>query len=83
MDDFDKNNLDALFQEGSERYDFTYREDAWASMDGLLDEQEHKKRKKRFLGWFVFAGILVLLSVYGLHHILTKNAGGNAAAKYR
>jgi len=50
MDNFNEDNLDALFQEGSERYDFPYREDAWASMDNMLDDQE-KKRKKRFLGW--------------------------------
>ncbi len=78
MDDFNKNKIDALFQEGAARYDFTYREDAWATMDELLDDQD-KKRKKRFLGWWIFGGIAVLLGIYGLkqfsvdHKDLLKN----------
>ncbi len=71
MDDFDENKIDALFQEGSERYDFKYREEAWTSMDELLDKQD-KHRKIRFLGW-VLLGCGVLLGVYGLYQVLTKN----------
>jgi len=50
MHELNNDKLDALFQEGSERYDFTYREDAWEAMDGMLDEQE-RTRKKRYIGW--------------------------------
>jgi len=67
MDDFNKQKLDELFQEGSERYDFTYREDAWTSMDGMLDQQE-KKRKYRFLGWWIIVGVTALVGVFGLKH---------------
>lgn len=67
MDNFNEDNLDALFQEGSERYDFPYREDAWASMDNMLDDQE-KKRKKRFLGWWLLAGITVLVGIFGVKY---------------
>lgn len=67
MDDLNKQKLDELFQEGSERYDFTYREDAWASMDEMLDQQD-KKRKKRFLGWWIIVGVAALVGAFGLKH---------------
>ena len=62
MDDFNKQQLDALFQEGAERYDFTYREDAWASMDEMLDKQD-KQRKYRFIGWWLVVGLAALTGI--------------------
>jgi len=63
MDDFNNDKLDALFQEGSERYDFTYREDAWDAMDGMLNEQD-KKRKIRFLGWWLLVGFTTFVGAF-------------------
>lgn len=72
MDDYNQEELDALFQEGSERYDFTYREDAWASMDGMLEGQE-KKRKKRLFGWWIVVGLAALAGVFGLKHFTSNH----------
>ncbi len=65
MDKFNNKDLDALFQEGSERYDFTYREDAWASMNEMLDDRE-KKRNRGVVGWWLLAGIAVMVGIFGV-----------------
>ena len=65
MHELNNDKLDALFQEGSERYDFTYREDAWDAMDGMLDEQD-KNRKKRFLGWWLLVGFTTFVGAFAL-----------------
>ena len=72
MDDFNKQQLDALFKEGAERYDFTYREDAWASMDEMLDKQD-KQRKYRFIGWWLVVGLAALTGIFGLKHYTSDN----------
>lgn len=72
MDDFTEKNIDALFQEGSEQYDFTYREDAWASMDEMLDKQD-KKRSYRLIGWWLVIGITALTGIFGLKYYNSNN----------
>ncbi len=67
MDEINKEQLDALFQEGSERYDFTYREDAWDAMDEMLDKQDNE-RKRRFIGWWLVVGLAALTGVFGLKY---------------
>ena len=72
MDDLNKEKIDALFQEGSERYDFTYREDAWDSMDEMLDKQD-KERKRRFIGWWLVVGLAALTGIFGLKYYTSNS----------
>ncbi len=72
MDNLNDKKIDALFQEGSEQYDFTYREDAWSSMDEMLDKQE-KKKKYRFIVWWLVVGLAGLTGIFGLKYYNSTN----------
>lgn len=61
-------DLDKIFQEGSEQYDFEYNEDAWAHMEGLLEKDD----RRRFLWWW-FAGIAAL-SLFGLMYFILSSS---------
>jgi len=80
MDDLNKQKLDALFQEGSERYDFTYREDAWDSMDAMLDQQE-EKRKKRFFGLWIILGVAALVGAFGIKNYISNQQNQESTEK--
>ncbi len=72
MDDINKEKIDALFQKGSERYDFTYREDAWDSMDEMLDKQD-KERNRRVIGWWLLVGLVALTGIFGLKYYTSNS----------
>lgn len=61
MSEMSPKELDKLFQQGSEQYDFEYNAQAWVQMEALLD----KKRRRRFIWWW-FGGITILLLAGGL-----------------
>lgn len=62
MDNLTNDNLDDLFREGSEQVDFPFREDAWAAMDEMLEQQE----KKRRFGWIFLSGLFLLVFAAGI-----------------
>ena len=68
MLDSSPEDLDKLFQVGSEQHDFEYNEVAWEQMEQLLD----KKKKKRSFIW-VFTGLLSLITVVGIITYTTKS----------
>ncbi|HHB79283.1 MAG TPA: hypothetical protein ENK85_08630 [Saprospiraceae bacterium] len=69
----DNKDIDKLFQQGVERYDFEYNPDAWAEMEVLLDED---KRKRRFLWWFGgFLGVAIVLGLFVFFNPSTDKTG--------
>jgi len=72
MDKLNPNELDAIFKEGADNYEFEYNEAAWANMEAKLDKQE---RRRRVL-WFFPVGMLALL----LLAVLWNYAGEQKAA---
>ena len=64
MSEMSPRELDKLFQQGSEQYDFEYNAQAWVQMEALLD----KKKRRRFIWWWFGAG-LALLIIIGLGFI--------------
>ena len=68
MLDSSPEDLDKLFQIGSEQHDFEYNEVAWEQMEQLLD----KKKKKRSFIWF-FTGLLSLITVVGIVTYTTRS----------
>ncbi len=65
MSDWTPEDVDALFQEGSEGYEFEYNETAWGQMENLL---ERRDRRRRLVWWMVGAtlSLLLLLSAYAI-----------------
>lgn len=55
----DNKDIDKLFQQGSEKYDFEYNPVAWANMEKKLNSDEHN----RHFWWWFFGGIGVFLVV--------------------
>jgi len=68
MLDLSPEDLDKLFQLGSEQHDFEYNEVAWKQMEQLLD----KKKQKRSFIW-IFTGLLSLITVVGIVIYITKS----------
>ena len=63
MSDWTPEDVDALFQEGSEGYEFEYNEAAWGQMENLLERRDRRRR----LIWWIFGAtmsLLVLVSAY-------------------
>ncbi|MEO1257323.1 MAG: porin family protein [Bacteroidota bacterium] len=73
MPELSPNEMDKLFQEGSEQYDFEYQPAAWEQMDALLDQQERRRR-----GWWWFWGglsaVLLIAAVSVFHFSKNENA---------
>ena len=63
MAELNNNELDDLFREGSELQEFSYRADAWDSMEGMLDRQDRKKRALLLLLLFTL-GVLIIGSFF-------------------
>ena len=51
------NNLDQLFKENLQGFEFPYNEGAWAKAEELIDASEAGKRR-RFFWPLIFVGIL-------------------------
>lgn len=49
MDNLPDKDIDFIFKEGSENYDFPFKESAWGNMDDLLDIELKKHRRKRWI----------------------------------
>lgn len=64
-------DIDKLFQEGADKYDFEYNAEAWAQMEKLLDEDEPRRR----LFWWWFFGTLMAISLiaYGTYAYINNN----------
>ena len=50
MSNFTSEEVDKLFQDGSENFDFEFKESSWEAMEGLLDRRD---RKRWFIWWLV------------------------------
>jgi len=61
MSDWTPEDVDALFQEGSERHEFEYNEAAWGQMENLL---ERRDRRRRLIWWMIGATLSLLLIVF-------------------
>ncbi len=64
-----ENNIDKLFQQGTEHQEFQYREDAWSAMDAMLDQRDRKKA----LIWWISGALLVLSLIATLCIINRQN----------
>lgn len=56
------NDLDRLFQEGSERHDFKYNPEAWDKMDVLLKRDRRKRRMLRVAAVSFAVGLAAILA---------------------
>lgn len=61
MSDWTPEDVDALFQEGSEGHEFEYNEAAWGQMENLL---ERRDRRRRLIWWIIGASTSFLLFVF-------------------
>ncbi|MEM6726145.1 MAG: hypothetical protein AAF598_19030 [Bacteroidota bacterium] len=61
MSDLEKHELDQLFQQGVEQYDFAFNKEAWEDMEQLLD----KDKRRRILLWVLLGGLLLVVSIGG------------------
>lgn len=66
MSDWTPKEIDKLFQDGSEKYEFEYNEAAWGKMEVLLDDQE---RKKKHLLWWLLGGLLGVLLIGSIYFL--------------
>ena len=57
MPEWPNSEMDKLFQEGSEQYDFEYNPEAWQQMDNLLNQQERRRRAL----WWIFGSLFIAL----------------------
>lgn len=57
MHNLDSNDMDELFREGAEQYEFSYNPYAWAMMEEKLD-QHHKRRHL----WYLLAALILMLA---------------------
>lgn len=62
MPDFSNRDLDKLFQQGAERYDFEFKPEAWEQMEALLQ----RDRRRRLLWWWLGGILLALLLLFAL-----------------
>jgi cytoskeletal protein RodZ len=76
MSDWSENDMDKLFQNGSEKYDFEYNPAAWQQMDELLNQQERRRR----LLWWIWGGLgAVVLATVLLLFIFNENINSGIA----
>ncbi|RMG82685.1 MAG: hypothetical protein D6714_10985, partial [Bacteroidetes bacterium] len=59
MSDYPSNELDKLFREGSEKYDFQYNPKAWEQMETLLDKAD--RRRRLLIWWLSGVGLFILI----------------------
>lgn len=57
--------IDKIFREGSEQYNFEYNEAAWEHMEGLLEEEDRRR-----LLWWILGGLSVLLFLGAIYFLL-------------
>ena len=64
MSNWTPKEIDQLFQDGSEKYEFEYNEAAWGKMKVLLDDRD--QQRKHLLWWSIgiLLGILLMGGVY-------------------
>jgi len=58
MHKINPDDLDAIFKEGADKYEFTYNDAAWADMSQKLDQRDNKNKKR----WLLFT----LLAIFAL-----------------
>ncbi|NNF34046.1 MAG: hypothetical protein HKN68_08055 [Saprospiraceae bacterium] len=68
---FTDKEIEKLFQAGLNSPEIAYREDAWASMELLLDKKKRKKRRIFF--WLFFGVMLMSTMIIGGHFLIDKN----------
>lgn len=73
MSDWTPEDVDALFQEGSEKHEFEYNEAAWGQMEDLLDRRD----KRRRLIWWWFLGIGLSLLVFAIYWGQNRKLGND------
>lgn len=70
MSKWSEQDIDSVFQKGSEAYDFKYDPEAWKDMEQLLDE----RKRRRGLWWWLFGvGTTLLLVVFALLFYPSEN----------
>jgi len=62
MSDLTPEDVDGLFQEGSEGHQFEYNETAWGQMENLLDRRDRRRLIWKIIG--VTISLLLLVSAY-------------------
>ncbi|MCB0638542.1 MAG: hypothetical protein KDC54_18055, partial [Lewinella sp.] len=72
MPEWTDKDTDKLFQEGANRYDFTYDPTAWEAMEQLLD----RDRRRRLLWWWLGAVVVLLLVAWMSWRWLSGRASG-------
>lgn len=59
MSKIPEKDIDRIFRDGSDRYDFPFNQEAWKGMEGLLDRE---KRRRALIWWTIGTlGILLLM----------------------
>lgn len=57
-----KKDIDRIFKDGSDRYDFPFNAEAWNKMEGMLDRE---KRRRALIWWTVgILGVLLLILLF-------------------
>lgn len=59
MHKINPDDLDAIFKEGADKYEFTYNDAAWADMSSKLDQRDSKRRLWLLLLFLVGIGITI------------------------
>jgi len=62
MDNIDPHKLDAIFQEGADKYEFEYSDAAWSDMAGKLDKRDRRRRLLWLLP-LLLIGIVVAIAI--------------------
>jgi len=73
MPDWSEHNMDKLFQEGAQRYDFTYKPEAWNAMESLLE----RDRRRRLMWWWLAGLTLALLLLSSVWLVIQKPNDGS------
>ena len=66
MAELDDKRTDKLFQVGSERHDFAYNPVAWQRMEGMLEADDRRRKRRIWLLALLGAGLLIALLVAAL-----------------
>lgn len=71
MPELPKEELDKVFREGAEQYDFPFKPEAWDHMESLLDRD--RRRRIAFWWWLGVLGLLVLIFGSGFFYFLRSD----------
>ncbi len=71
MSDLSEKDIDYIFQEGSKRHEFPFKESAWDNMEVLLDKQD--RRRKYGYASLILSGLLIISFVGYTAHISNSN----------